>query len=360
MCEICANSHNHLFTNTQGTQYTYVVNNDRLMTSDGKPYWFYAHSEPTPKTNKAQSVKVDPTRQAGNRRRAIADIRKRLKGAQEEVLAIIDDLPYTTRTVNQSMITNRTEYIYELSADRVASIDALIRQIVNGWFETAPDERPPRFFFDTYIQTASQSAATESANRIAMLAEQAGYSAQVLTALQTENVLMSTPYRRRLQLLYGRAFNEMKGFSGQTGSDLARVLADVVALGRSPREAQRRIRERFSVADSRARRIAHTEINHAYTQTRLEEMKSAREDLDIAVKVIHRSALLPTTRPWHAARHGRLYTIEEQQEFWATGANSIFCYCSASEAVLDGNGIPYDMGLIKRLKKEREGFVGSR
>ena len=188
-----------------------------------------------------------------------------------------------------------------------------------------------------------------------LLGTQAGYPEQVTQQLQAQNVLMSPPYRDRLQLMYGRSFNEMKGFSGQTSADLARVLADVMALGQSPRVAQKKIRERFGVANSRAERIARTEINNAYTTARLSEMKSARDDLGMNVMVIQRSALITgRTRSWHAARHGKLVTIEEQNAWWAEGANKINCLCSVSEAVLDSNGVPYDLGLIKRLTKERE------
>lgn len=318
-----------------------------------KPYWFYAHEErPTVTANKRLTMKEDPTKQAGNRRRAIAELKRRLNGAQKDVLAIIDDLPYTTQVVNRDSVTNLTVYQYELSAERVASIDAFIRRLLNDWFDTSTDDKPYRYFFDTYITDAVQPATVESANRIALLATQAGYT----NVPSVEEVLLSQPYRRRIQLLWGRTFNEMKGFSGETATDLARVLADVVTRGRSPREAQRLIRERFGVATSRAERIARTEINNAYTTARMEEMKDARDRLEIDVRVIHRSALIPTTRRWHAERHGKMYTVEEQQEWWSVGGNKINCYCSVSEAVLDADGKPYDLGLLKRLKKERQAW----
>lgn len=360
MCVLCDDKP-QVYTNSAGHKYSYVVNNGKLMTTNGKPYWFYAQEEGVKQAveviNRRLTMKEDPTKQAGNRRRAIAELRKRLRGAQEEVLRVFNDIPVRTQETNRDALTVNREYIYELSPERVGSIDALIRDIINRWFETSDDQKPPRFFFDQYIGTAYQTGTVESANRIGMLAQQAGYAAQTLSMLQAESILMSTPYRRRLQLVYGRTFNEMKGFSGQTATDLARVLADVVSLGQSPRKAQTRIRDRFGVAESRAERIARTEINNAYTSARLEEMESAEQDLGIAVRVIHRSALISTTRPWHASRHGKLYTIDEQREFWSQRGNLINCLCSVSEAVLDDDGKPYDMGLMKRLKKERESWT---
>lgn len=298
-------------------------------------------------------MKTDPTRQAGNRRRAIADLKRRNAGVQKQVLEIFNAIPYEKQTIT----TNAVNYVYELSAQRVSEIDAFIRDIVNGWFETGDPTKPPRFFFDQYDGAAFRSGTIESANRIQLLATQAGYPELTTSQLQVENILMSEPYRDRLELIYGRTFNEMKGFSGQTSADLSRVLSDVMALGKSPRVAQKEIRKRFDVANSRAERIARTEINNAYTTAKLSEMKSARDDLGINTMVIQRSALVPTTRWWHANRHGKMYTIEQQNEWWAEGANKIMCLCSVSEAVLDSYGVPYDMGLIKRLTKEREAFI---
>lgn len=315
--------------------------------ADNEPYWLHAHTEQRVTANARQGIVQDPTQQAGVRRRAIAELRKRLDGAQKDVIALFDDIPSRKVTVN------RSTYIYELSAERVNDIDAIIRDIVASWFDTQTDKHPARWFFDPYIEQPARSAAVGSANRVAMLATQAGYSTAVLTQFEVTSILSSDYYRRRIQLLYGRVFNEMKGFSGQTATDLARVLADTVALGRSPREAKRLIRQRFDVAMSRAERIARTEINNAYTTSRLEEQMQARQN-GVDVKVIHRSSLVPTTRSWHAARHGRIYTIEEQQAWWSDGANKINCLCSVMEAVYSPSGELYDQGLVKKLEKQRE------
>src|SRR5690606_17035686 len=176
-----------------------------LMTNnrqDGEPYWL--HAQPVTRritANAKQTVAQDPTQQAGVRRRAIAELRKRLKGAQTDVLALFDSIP--TRTIQ----TNAVRYVYEVAPARVNSIDALIREIVNGWFATQTDRHPARWFFDPFIEQPARSATVESANRISMLSGQAGYSSAMLTQLEVSIVLMSEPYRRRIELLYGRVFN---------------------------------------------------------------------------------------------------------------------------------------------------------
>lgn len=311
-----------------------------------EPYWLHAHTEQRITVNAKQTVKADPAQQAGTRRRAMTELRKRLRGARDEVLALVDSIPIRKITVNAE------RYVYELSPERVAGIDAVIREIVARWFSTQTETHPARWFFDPFVDTPTQQGTAQAANRISMLAGQAGYSTAVLTQFEVAAIMMSEPYRRRIELVHGRVFNEMKGFTGQTATELARVLTETVSLGRSPREAQRLIRQRFDVANSRAERIARTEINNAYTTARLEEQQRAR-DIGVDVRVVHRSALIATTRPWHAARHGRVYTIEEQESWWSEGANRIMCLCSVSEVVYDSEGKPYDQGLLKKLRKER-------
>ena len=302
---------------------------------------------------KITRIERDPTKQAGNRRRVMANIRRRLKGAYGDVKALISELPATP-------VTNKVTYTYELDDFRVQTIDQRIREIINFWFETQEDGKPARFFFDPYMTAAYAMGTEDSIDRTTPLAMMAGYSTADLSQLEVEQIYSSGIYQRRVQLVYGRVFNEMKGFSGNTATDLARVLSQVVADGDSPRRAQKLIRERFSVADSRAERIARTEINRAYNVARSEQAEDTSVRLGIDVRLIHRSSLGASTRFSHAQRHGNVYTKAEQREWWDTGSNRINCLCSVSEIVYDKNGEPFDSGAIKKMKEQKKRWFPNR
>jgi hypothetical protein len=139
-------------------------------------------------------------------------------------------------------------------------------------------------------------------------------------------VLNSEPWLRRAALVGSRVFEEMKGFEGDTGVDLGRVLRQAVQDGLNPRDVVDTIKQRFGVAESRARRIAQTEISGALRRGRWDEAQDAETRLDIRVRMLWVSALKPTTRLWHASRHGLLYTIQEVREFYASSGNSINCF----------------------------------
>lgn len=304
------------------------------------------------RTNKRQSVVIDPARQAGNRRRAIANLRKRLKAAQGEILPIIDSIPVSV-SINNSVVANKATYSWDVSPQRLGEIELLIRNIMNKWFQTQQVQKPPVWFFDSFINDAVIPATATSINNIDLIAQGVVSPAQ-LQGLTIETILGSQQHMTAISSLYTRAFNEMQGFSGDTATDLARVLTNTIIAGQSPRQAQKEIRKRFDAADSRAERIARTEINRSYNVARAKTAQTVRDRLGIKVILMHRSSLVATTRKNHAARHGRTYTIEEQNEWWDSGSNRINCLCSVSEVVVDEQGRIRSRGLQKKLEEQRE------
>ena len=82
---------------------------------------------------KPTRLDLDPTKQSGTRRRAMANIRRKLLNAKREVQALVKSLPST-------LVANRTTYTYELDDFRLQTVDERIRDIINKWFETMTSE----------------------------------------------------------------------------------------------------------------------------------------------------------------------------------------------------------------------------
>lgn len=303
--------------------------------------------------NKRKTVIEDPTKQAGNRRRAMANIRKRLQGAKTQVLNLIDTIPIS---VQNSMVINRVKYTWDMSPERISQVDALIFEILNQWFDTTTDQMPNRWFFTQYTESAAQQGTADAINTIKNVSRGV-VSVADLDMMSVQRIFQEPQYKRAITSLYGRAFNEMDGFAGETAADLARVLADNMFLGKSARAAKKEIANRFKVADHRAERIARTEINRAYTNARTETASIEAKRLGIDIRVLHRSSLMPTTRRGHAERHGKVYTIEDQNEWWSEGANRIQCLCSISEVVVNEQGEIKSYGAEERMAKQRETWL---
>lgn len=297
-------------------------------------------------TKKATRREQDPTGQSGNTKRAKAEIARRIRSARQPVRAVLDSIPVQA-------ITTNAQYIYELDAMRYQLVfDEIQRIIDNALGISRTGGKPPRWFFDAYLTAAYQPGTGQAA---ATIAAQVPDMAQ---QLDLQQILTSAPYQRRIQLVYSRTFNNMRGFSGQAAEDLARVLANGVAAGQSPRNISATMSGVFDYLEGyRALRIARTEINKAYTEARNDQAEDARQRLGLDVRVMHVSALVEATRATHAARHAHIFLPQDQKTWWDTGTNRINCLCSALEIVFK-NGEPIQKALIERYKKRGDQYFG--
>lgn len=309
---------------------------------------YFASNEEVKPTRKER----DPAGTAGIRRSAKAEIAKRLAEAEQEILPLIESLPVRSITIN------KTRYEFEVDAERFEQISEEIKAIINRWLQTAQPNKPIRWFFDSHLNQSYRNGTVEAATRLQALVE-AVSGEGVGDALSVERVLNSEPYRRRIELVFARVFEEMAGFADEAGTNLARVLAQGMAAGNSPRSIASAMRKEFrGLKGYRALRIARTEINKAHTDARMDQAKDARDRVGVDTMIMHISALVPNTRATHASRHGKLYTIEEQQAWWSEGYNRINCLCSTLEIIfIDGEPIQQD--LIERMRKRGQQYFAA-
>lgn len=210
------------------------------------------------------------------------------------------------------------------------------------------------WFFQGYGAVAYQRG---TAQEFANIAKQSPiYAAANERGLQS---LINTPeYRLRIGLIRAREFEEIKGLSGQVKGDMSRILTDGIARGRNPMQIAATLKEQTGIEEFRANRIARTEITTALRRARMDESDDADEKYNLKSKQMHLSALGPTTRLEHALRHGKLFTTEQQREWWASDANSINCKCSTVSVMVDKDDKPLRpsvvAGMQEQLTKWRE------
>lgn len=288
----------------------------------------------------------DPTGQAGNRLRAKREISRRVNSLREPVLQMLDSLPIDSITIN------KTRYEYQVNPGRLISLFGELEFYFYQALEIDTFKRG--WFLNEHLGSAWRQGTAKSFNRLKTLAEAVAPARGELMSL--DSVLTSPEYAQRFDFISARAFENMKGFAGQAATDLGKILGEGVALGQSPRVIARDIRKKFDEIEGyRALRIARTEVNHSFTEARYEQTKDVRERLGLEIKVMHVSALVDSTRPSHAFRHGKLYTLEDQREWWAEGRNLINCLCSTVEVVfIDGE--PTQKRLIERQRERGEQY----
>lgn len=278
-----------------------------------------------------------PLAETRRTQRAEKRIREALKETQRFTLQLWSEVPVNEYTVNR----RRYEYLIDVSrlADIIRQIKAKLRETLGT---AVTDESVQGYEVGTANAVTNLQGLTQDYQR------------------NISSVLASSPYQTRVAFVRARVFEQMQGFEDQTGADLNRVLSQAVEDGQNPLQTARTIRDRFDVAQSRAERIARTEITGAQRRAVWDENQDAEERLGIRTRLMHLSALLPTSRSWHIARHGDIFTTDEVREWYSVASNSIQCRCSQVGVLVDENGnLLNDRAQQKALQtKERLGYGG--
>lgn len=286
---------------------------------------------------------TDPTGQDTRERRAIKDFDRRVNAIGKEVLRILGEQNYTVVTLNSFQV-NASTYQFALDQAILAGINSEIERICNlilleGGLENL-------WLLKSYVEPSYQQGTAMTAANLTVQSEAYAMSKPTLDA-----ILFSPPYRKRIGLLAAREFELMVGFSQQMKSDLAQTLTSGLIAGQNPRIIAKDIQERVGVNKSRSARIARTEIPMAQRTARMDEAQDAQQSLGIKTKILHLSALSPTTRASHMARHGNLYEIQEERSWWAVVPNMIACKCAAIECLVNEKGEPLSPSIIERAKR---------
>lgn len=272
-------------------------------------------------------------------RRAMRDFRSRMKKITREYIRLLENIPATPITANRA-------YSFRLDGPTLTSMLADVNLFVD--FILLEGGASNLWFYEAYVSVAAvRGAAQEHAN---LSAQSPVYRAGRQTLQQ---ITGSEPFILRMSLLAAREFEEMQGLAGSVKADMARVLTDGMARGQNPRTIARTLQEQTGINARRANKIARTEIGAALRRARLDEADDARKEFNLVSLEMHQSALSPTTRATHAARHGNLYTTDQQRDWWSEDGNAINCKCSSITVLVDEDGKPLVPEIIERAKKNK-------
>lgn len=273
-------------------------------------------------------------------RRAVREINRRWAGLQADVLAIFSAIPVYAINAGEAELVR-----YGLTADQMQRLSTELQAAVERWIA---DGRDPAnlFWWSQYVAETQQLGTAQTVANLGNLSP--AYAA----ARSIEMVIYSEPYVQRLALAQFKSYEHWTGLAAQQKSELAQIIGQAVVDGRNPRAVAETIKERLGVSLSKAKQYAQTDITDTLRQARWAESEQAQEDFGIRIGLLWTSALLPTTRQSHAAKHGRIMTQEAVREFYGRDGNRYNCHCSTTEALLDADGKPI---LTPKLKAKMQG-----
>ncbi len=275
---------------------------------------------PSPRLPTSTTDPVGANRRVGAVWRVLDDKYKEL---QRRIIELFDGI--------QSVQVNAEGYgyQYDFSARRAASISDEIQRILD---EILLDGAS----FNQLWIGVDVSGAYESGVRLAQ-GNLANMSADYAAQRTISDILYSEPYMRRLGIAYSSTYSDWRGLSDQGRAQLASVITEGIATGKSPAGVKDDIVRRLDVSHSYAKQLSQTEITGALRKARQDEATEANVLLGLNVAILWSSALIPTTRITHAQRHGGVYSPQEVAEFYSRDGNRYNCHCGNTEVlIVDG------------------------
>jgi hypothetical protein len=254
------------------------------------------------------------------------------------------------------LMQNKARYEYKLDSSMMDATMAAIHRILVGDILSGSEFWTTRFFLNPNLNESSRDGLTDSFESALRITKGTSSEASLAT-LSAEQQLSQPAYFDRLQLVHGRVFESMKGLTGDMKTQLRVTLTEGMARGVGIRDLKGMINNRLGIGMGRAERIARTEINAAYTNAYMDEStdlnETALKDDEWEIKQAHRSALSPTTRPTHGARHGTVSTVMQQRDWWAKNGR-VNCLCATLDVLVNkSTGEILQSKLIKSMKIQR-------
>lgn len=290
----------------------------------------------------------DRTGTAGILRRAGAAIRKRWAGLQVDVLAIFDRIPIYGRNDDARQPAERT--IYALTPDEAAATSQALQDALDRWIGAERDVKHV-LWWEPYPEEALQLGTAQSVANLTQLSP--AYAA----ARSLQTVVFSQPYRNRVAMAQIKSYEHWTGITAGMRSELSQIIGRAVVDGKAPRDVRREIMDRLDVSRSKALEYAQTDITDTLRQARMAEADNAVETMGLNIGLLWTSALIPTTRPWHASRNGKAYSTAEVRAFYSVNGNRYRCHCATTECLLDDKGAPIlTQGAKDSMRKELDAW----
>jgi len=240
---------------------------------------------------------------------------------------------------------NAGTFIYDMNAQQLAALLERVQVILDDYLLEGNGQN---IWSLQYVADEYQRGTLNAFTNLAV-------QSQVYAQQTTLAALLSTPaYQNQIAAAFISTYSDWKGISDAARADLANIISDSIGRGVNPRETASIISKRLDVSMSSAKRIAQTEQVGALRKAQLAETDWAKDRLGLNTAVLWLSALKKTTRAWHAARHGRTFTTEEVEAFYAENGNRFNCYCATIPVLLDDEGKIVNEGMVERLVKERQ------
>lgn len=240
---------------------------------------------------------------------------------------------------------NAGTYIYDMTAAQLADLFQIVQAILDG---SLLDGGSQNLWALGYVAAEYERGTLNAFTNLSV--QSPAYASQT-----TLPQLLSSPaYQNQIAAAYVSTYSDWKGISDTARADLANVIADSIGRGVNPRETAQIVSKRLDVSMAKAKNIAQTEQVGALREAQWNETEWTQERLGLNTAILWISALKPTTRASHAARHGKTFSPQEVRDFYSRDGNRYHCYCGNIPCLLNDDGSIANNGLTEKMAKERK------
>jgi len=262
----------------------------------------------------ANQLRKDPTRTTLIRRSFEAQIKRRFARIKKLVrdLIVVDDVfgmeESTRLELNQN--AQKGEWRFLTDAAKVKQFRRWLQTQVDSEILSVDGTGKP--WTNTYIHSSYKKAMVRAYGDVNpdLLADKMEYYAGGKD--QFINSAFNAPETvSKLELLYTRAYDQLKDITTQMGQQMSRILTDGIAHGKGIAEIARNLRDNIDkITDKRARVLARTEVINAHAEGALDGLER------LGVKEVEALVEFSTAGddlvcPQCMDLEGTVYTIEE-------------------------------------------------
>ena len=250
---------------------------------------------------------ADPTRTTGLRRKFMAEMNKRFLAVRSAVrnLVVVEDA-FGLRTG----LTANTRFQFQTNPEKVESFQQWFQAEIDAKALSVSTTGEP--WTAPYVDSAYKKGQARAFldTKKAKLADDLdffnGSRAQFL-----ESSLAVAESTKKIELLYKRAFDGLKGITREMDAQMSRVLADGLANGLGPRQIARELNKKVEgLTRKRALVLARTEIVHAHAEGQLDGFEHLGVE-ELGVMAEWSTAGDDRVCPRCLAMEGQIFTIKE-------------------------------------------------
>lgn len=267
-------------------------------------------------------------------------ITAKYKRINEQCIAVFDRIPVYVLNADD----DQYRVAYSSTPEQMAAINTELGYIITAELANGGANI---YWYGEYVRNAMRAGTAQSSANLSKLSE-AYKSSRPLSS-----VLNSAAYQNRIGFALQKSYAHWTGLSDALKSELSQIIAEAVLSGRNPKAVRSLIADRIDVSRSKASQYAQTDITDSLRQARWYESEQAQSELGLDIRLLWTSSLKATTRPWHASRHGRVYTVDEVKAFYGRDGNRYNCYCAQTEVLMQDGKPVLTQSLKDKMATER-------